>query len=99
MRWPYWSSTLPPGSCRSIAGRNDGCWLTPCVTPDIRPSEGNVQSHTAGRMMDIETGLLLNFMVALGIGLLIGAEREHSQPPEESGVAIAGVRTFTIAAL
>lgn len=49
--------------------------------------------------MDIETGLLLNFMVALGIGLLIGAEREHSQPPEESGVAIAGVRTFTIAAL
>ena len=49
--------------------------------------------------MDIDSGLLLNFMVALGIGLLIGAEREHNQPPEENGTAIAGVRTFTIAAL
>lgn len=49
--------------------------------------------------MDIDSGLLLNFMVALGIGLMIGAEREHNQPPEENGTAIAGVRTFTIAAL
>jgi uncharacterized membrane protein (DUF4010 family) len=50
-------------------------------------------------MMNIDSGLLLNFMVALGIGLLIGAEREHNQPPEENGTAVAGVRTFTIAAL
>lgn len=49
--------------------------------------------------MEIDTTLLLNFMVALGIGLLIGAEREHNQQNNESDTAIAGVRTFTIAAL
>lgn len=49
--------------------------------------------------MDIDNALLLNFLVALGIGLLIGAEREHNQQGNESGNAIAGVRTFTIASL
>jgi uncharacterized membrane protein (DUF4010 family) len=49
--------------------------------------------------MDIDNILLLNFLVALGIGLLIGAEREHHQQGDEKGDAIAGVRTFTIASL
>lgn len=49
--------------------------------------------------MEIDTTLLLNFMVALGIGLLIGAERERNQQADEKGTAIAGVRTFTIASL
>lgn len=49
--------------------------------------------------MDIDNNLLLNFLVALGIGLLIGAEREHNQQGAKEGTAIAGVRTFTIAAL
>lgn len=49
--------------------------------------------------MDIDNKLLLNFLVALGIGLLIGAEREHDQQGAKEGTSIAGVRTFTIAAL
>lgn len=48
--------------------------------------------------MDIDNTLLLNFLVALGIGLLIGAEREHNQGNKED-TSIAGVRTFTIASL
>ncbi len=50
-------------------------------------------------MIDINESLLLNFLVALGIGLLIGAEREHNQQSSEEGNTIAGVRTFTIASL
>lgn len=49
--------------------------------------------------MDIDNTLLLNFLVALGIGLLIGAEREHNQRGALDGTAVAGVRTYTIAAL
>jgi uncharacterized membrane protein (DUF4010 family) len=49
--------------------------------------------------MQIDSDVLLNFMVALGIGLLIGAEREHNQQTTENEKTIAGVRTFTIAAL
>lgn len=49
--------------------------------------------------MEIDKALLLNLLVALGIGLLIGAEREHNQQGTDAGKAIAGVRTFTIAAL
>jgi len=46
--------------------------------------------------MIIDNTLWLSFAVALGIGLLIGTERERS-----NGVtpAVAGIRTFTIAAL
>lgn len=42
--------------------------------------------------------LWLNFAVALGIGLIIGAERERNRDSGK-GKAIAGVRTFAIAAL
>jgi uncharacterized membrane protein (DUF4010 family) len=48
-------------------------------------------------MIDINT-LWLNFAVALGIGLIIGTERERSKAVGEIG-ALAGVRTFAIAAL
>jgi len=44
------------------------------------------------------SALWINFAVALGIGLIIGAERERNKYPHENN-AIAGVRTFTIAAL
>jgi len=46
--------------------------------------------------MIIDNTLWLSFAIALGIGLLIGTERERS-----NGVtpAVAGIRTFTIAAL
>ena len=46
----------------------------------------------------IDNALWLNLAVALGIGLLIGAERERSKGsgPERSA---AGIRTFTITAL
>lgn len=40
----------------------------------------------------------LNFAVALGIGLIIGAERERSKRRADSG-AVAGIRTFAIVAL
>ena len=48
--------------------------------------------------MIIDNTLWLNLAVALGIGLLIGAERERSKGtgPERSA---AGIRTFTITAL
>lgn len=48
--------------------------------------------------MTIDDTLWLNLAVALGIGLLIGAERERSKGsgPERSA---AGIRTFTIASL
>lgn len=42
--------------------------------------------------------LWLNFAVALGIGLIIGAERERSKRRDDIG-AVAGIRTFAIAAL
>jgi len=47
----------------------------------------------------IDNTLLLNLLVALGIGLLIGAEREHHQNDDLDGSTIAGVRTFAIAGL
>ena len=48
--------------------------------------------------MMVDSTLWLNLAVALGIGLLIGAERERSKGlgPERSA---AGIRTFTIASL
>jgi uncharacterized membrane protein (DUF4010 family) len=48
--------------------------------------------------MVVDNTLWLNLAVALGIGLLIGAERERSKGtgPERSA---AGIRTFTIASL
>ncbi|CAG0998725.1 hypothetical protein MTYP_02725 [Methylophilaceae bacterium] len=49
--------------------------------------------------MNIDNVLLLNFLVALGIGLLVGAERERNSQAAQNGTAIAGVRTFTIASL
>ncbi len=42
--------------------------------------------------------LVLNFAVALGIGLIIGTDRERNKSGHENN-AIAGIRTFTIAAL
>lgn len=41
---------------------------------------------------------LLNIMVALGVGLLIGVERERAKR-DRAGPAAAGLRTFSIAAL
>lgn len=48
--------------------------------------------------MIVDNALWLNLAVALGVGLLIGAERERSKGigPEKSS---AGIRTFTIASL
>lgn len=48
--------------------------------------------------MIIDNALWLNLAVALGIGLLIGAERERNKAAK-SERAIAGIRTFTIASL
>ncbi|OIQ88792.1 MgtC family protein [mine drainage metagenome] len=48
--------------------------------------------------MLVENILWLNLAVALGIGLLIGADRER-QKNAENEMAAAGIRTFTIAAL
>jgi uncharacterized membrane protein (DUF4010 family) len=48
-------------------------------------------------MMDINQ-LWLNFAVALGLGLIIGAERERHKGSSEHQ-AVAGIRTFTIVAL
>lgn len=48
--------------------------------------------------MLIDNSLWLNLAVALGIGLLIGADRERNKGPE-SDKAVAGIRTFTIASL
>jgi uncharacterized membrane protein (DUF4010 family) len=48
-------------------------------------------------MMNINE-LWLNFAVALGIGLIIGTERERSKTTDENR-AVAGVRTFAIASL
>ena len=48
--------------------------------------------------MTIDNAHWLNLAVALGIGLLIGAERERSKG-DDGESTIAGVRTFTIAAL
>lgn len=52
----------------------------------------------------IDNGLLLNLGVALGIGLLVGAERERSKSnvPTSNGQSdntLAGIRTFTIASM
>ncbi len=48
--------------------------------------------------MNATYALWLNFAVALGIGLIIGAEREQNRGLHEKS-AIAGVRTFSISAL
>lgn len=42
--------------------------------------------------------VLLNLVVALGVGLLIGVERERAKP-DKAPEAVAGLRTFSIAAL
>lgn len=49
-------------------------------------------------MITIDYALWLNFAIALGIGLLIGAERERSTSSDPDRSA-AGIRTFTITAL
>ena len=48
--------------------------------------------------MVIDNSFWLNLAVALGIGLLIGAERERNRG-EAGDQSIAGIRTFTIASL
>ena len=48
--------------------------------------------------MDTDTPALLNLMEALGIGLLIGAERERRKGDAGSRAA-AGIRTFAIASM
>lgn len=48
--------------------------------------------------MLVDNTLWLNLAVALGIGLLIGADRERKKGAENEKVA-AGIRTFTITAL
>ena len=48
--------------------------------------------------MVIDSSFWLNLAVALGIGLLIGAERERNRG-ELGDQSIAGIRTFTIASL
>jgi uncharacterized membrane protein (DUF4010 family) len=52
----------------------------------------------------IDNGILLNLGVALGIGLLVGAERERSKsnvqtPNGQADNTLAGIRTFTIASM
>jgi uncharacterized membrane protein (DUF4010 family) len=47
--------------------------------------------------MELDLNLVVGFSVALGIGLLIGVEREKSRQTDAS--AIAGARTFTLVAL
>ena len=48
--------------------------------------------------MIVDNALWLNLAVALGIGLLVGADRERKKGAENEKAA-AGIRTFTIAAL
>lgn len=48
--------------------------------------------------MDIDTPALLNLVEALGIGLLIGAERERRKDDAGSRAA-AGIRTFALASM
>jgi len=48
--------------------------------------------------MSIGDGTLLGFATALGCGLLIGIERERRKGSGPAR-ALAGVRTFTLAAL
>ena len=48
--------------------------------------------------MGIDNTLWLNLAVTLGVGLLIGAERERNKGTG-SDPSAAGIRTFTIAAL
>ena len=52
----------------------------------------------------IDNAVLLNLGVALGIGLLVGAERERSKSNVQNGNGqtdntLAGIRTFTIASM
>ena len=52
----------------------------------------------------IDNGILVNLGVALGIGLLVGAERERSKskvqtPNGQADKTLAGIRTFTIASM
>lgn len=49
--------------------------------------------------MIIDNALWLNLAVALGIGLLIGAERERAKGAGSDRKPIAGIRTFTLASL
>jgi uncharacterized membrane protein (DUF4010 family) len=49
-------------------------------------------------MPTLDTKVIIGLVTALGIGLLMGAERERSQDGSPSG-AIAGVRTFALTAL
>ncbi len=50
--------------------------------------------------MDEEgTSLVIRFFVAIGIGFLVGLEREHVRQREDEQGQFAGVRTFTLIAL
>jgi len=48
--------------------------------------------------MDPFYDLLYGFVAALGIGILVGIERERDQSRKED-IRVAGVRTFTLIAL
>jgi uncharacterized membrane protein (DUF4010 family) len=50
-------------------------------------------------MPSIEWTLELRFVVALGLGFLIGLERESSGADRKSGRVFAGVRTYTVISL
>ena len=51
-----------------------------------------------GNIVVLNNTLWLNLAVALGIGLLVGAERERSKGMDTDR-SLAGIRTFTIVAL
>jgi uncharacterized membrane protein (DUF4010 family) len=53
---------------------------------------------TTGPLTGISSSQLVGLAVALGTGLLVGAERERRKR-ERAGPAAAGIRTFTVAAL
>mgnify|MGYP000492405496 CR=1 FL=1 len=50
-------------------------------------------------MPSIEWTLELRFLIALGLGFLIGLERESSGADRKSGRVFAGVRTYTVISL
>lgn len=56
------------------------------------------ESHDTSKEMDAQD-LYLKFIVALGIGLVVGVERGWSQRDIPDGQREAGVRTFTLLAL
>jgi uncharacterized membrane protein (DUF4010 family) len=49
--------------------------------------------------MDAELDIVINLLVALAIGLLIGIERGWSGTQEEEGDRVAGIRTFSLIGL